>query len=531
MAAVSVSAQNTRLTDAEATTEFGDIGGGAGGALETDFKYQNANCYARKGASGSRGIYFSDSVNTDISGTGTYQTIMVKYICTTPGLLSSLATPGIRLEVGSGSTTTTYSSNFHYYDVQGNDTYPIDKSWLVVPIDPNIASHRTGTTGSPSLTAFDTLGMRYDQTGVSKSPNEGLDAVDVGAGLTLTGGDGADADGTWQDFSDADWGTAANRYGYVRESEGVFLIYGMMVIGSATDTVFTDSNQTIVYPDGLFASGFSGYTIDYSTGNVFTETSVVHIGQGTKAGEDTRPVLGSANAGGTGTATITGNTYINFNTITFESGATVNGSTFLNSEKITQNGATIDGCVIEGATTADGVAFIESDDPSLISNCDFTFSDGHAIEITTPGTYTFTGNTFTGYGSTGTNDAAIYNNSGGAVTINVAGGVASPTYRNGASATTTVNNNISVTFDGMKDLTEVRIYTAGTSTELAGIENATAGSTDDRSFTASIAASTVVDYVLHSVLYETIRVENFTWPNSDSTIPVQQRFDRNNNNP
>jgi hypothetical protein len=41
--------------------------------------------------------------------------------------------------------------------------------------------------------------------------------------------------------------------------------------------------------------------------------------------------------------------------------------------------------------------------------------------------------------------AAIFNDSGGAIVINVSGGVASPTIRNGANASTTVNNNVDVT--------------------------------------------------------------------------------------
>lgn len=79
----------------------------------------------------------------------------------------------------------------------------------------------------------------------------------------------------------------------------------------------------------------------------------------------------------------------------------------------------------------------------------------------------------------------------------------------------------------MKDNTEVRVYAAGTSTELDGIENATAGSPDDRSFTASVAASTSVDYWVFAVGYESIFVQSFTWPTVDQSLIIQQRVDRN----
>ncbi|MDO8629392.1 MAG: hypothetical protein Q7R41_02770, partial [Phycisphaerales bacterium] len=67
---------------------------------------------------------------------------------------------------------------------------------------------------------------------------------------------------------------------------------------------------------------------------------------------------------------------------------------------------------------------------------------GHAIEFgtNTPGDPTeliLTSVTFSGYGADGTTDAAIYNNSGKHLIINIAGGT-SPTVRNGSGATTTI---------------------------------------------------------------------------------------------
>jgi hypothetical protein len=99
------------------------------------------------------------------------------------------------------------------------------------------------------------------------------------------------------------------------------------------------------------------------------------------------------------------------------------------------------------ADTADGVAFMTTDDISDIKFCTFEFSDGHAIEIVSggPSTQTSKGNKFSGYGSTGTNDAAVYNNTAGALTINVTDLGDGPTYRNGTSASTTVNSAVTVT--------------------------------------------------------------------------------------
>jgi hypothetical protein len=122
-----------------------------------------------------------------------------------------------------------------------------------------------------------------------------------------------------------------------------------------------------------------------------------------------------------------------------------------------------------------------------------------------------------------------HNDSGGAVTGNFTSASAAQNVENLGASTSTFTANVGVTFANLKDNTEVRVYAAGTKTELAGIENATAGSPDARTFTATIAAATSVDYTLVNEQYEIIRVEGFTWPSSDQTIVVQQRFDRNQN--
>lgn len=136
-------------------------------------------------------------------------------------------------------------------------------------------------------------------------------------------------------------------------------------------------------------------------------------------------------------------------------GVTLNGATLLQPEGIELNGGAMDGCTIDMSAVSPAVT---TDDPSLISNCTFiSDGDGHAIELTDPGTYTFTGNTFSGYGADGTTDAAIYNNSGGAVTINVAGGGDTPTVRNGTGASTTVNNNVTLTLENVVVGSAIRI--------------------------------------------------------------------------
>ena len=155
--------------------------------------------------------------------------------------------------------------------------------------------------------------------------------------------------------------------------------------------------------------------------------------------------------------------------VTLRAVFTFSGMSFVSCPTFTQNAAVIDSCNFTNTK-------ITSTDLSKISNCNFTSGGtGHAIEITTPGTYAFDGNIFTGYGSTGTTDATIYNNSGGLVTINLQNVTDTvPTYRNGAGASTVVNAptaDLTVTSDTASTL--LQIFDTGTQTVLASTTGTT----------------------------------------------------------
>ncbi len=181
---------------------------------------------------------------------------------------------------------------------------------------------------------------------------------------------------------------------------------------------------------------------------------------------------------------------------------------------------------VEGIGLTDGnkyyVNVVDGDTVTVHLTKAAAIAGSSAINLTTSGSETQ---------SLYSSKAALFNDtSSGTLTIGVSGGT-TPSIRNASGATTIVNANVAVTFDKMKDNTEVRIYSAGTKTELAGVENATAGSQDNRNFVASIAASTSVDYTLVNLLFEIIRVEDFTWPTVATTLDQQQRLDRNFENP
>ncbi|MCK5019963.1 MAG: hypothetical protein KAS32_23110 [Candidatus Peribacteraceae bacterium] len=68
--------------------------------------------------------------------------------------------------------------------------------------------------------------------------------------------------------------------------------------------------------------------------------------------------------------------------------------------------------------------------------------------------------------------------------------------------------------------------------EIAGIEIATAGTTDNRTYAWSAASGTVVDYVLHNwnavaPFYQTVRVNGYPVPGTNTSVGIQQQIDRN----
>ena len=100
--------------------------------------------------------------------------------------------------------------------------------------------------------------------------------------------------------------------------------------------------------------------------------------------------------------------------VTLRTVTTFDEFTFIDSD-ITQNGATVNNASLSGC-------YVTSDAPSELVGCSFISSgSGHAIEITTPGSYTLVNQQYSGYGANDTDDAVFYNNSGGTVTLSVSG--------------------------------------------------------------------------------------------------------------
>jgi len=80
----------------------------------------------------------------------------------------------------------------------------------------------------------------------------------------------------------------------------------------------------------------------------------------------------------------------------------------------------------------------------------------------------------------------------------------------------------SFTLTGLESNSEVRIYEAGTTTELAGVENSGSSFTYNYQYTSDFD----IDYVVFAVGFQPIRNLGVTLTNANSSIPVQQIEDR-----
>ena len=320
------------------------------------------------------------------------------------------------------------------------------------------------------------------------------------------------------------WGLVSNPQG---EQYNIFCPTEFGDSGTGSSYFSESGSQITLIGIGIGAGNFDMAVIANSTGtNLFQLDNCVVIGLGAVSNWD----MSSVNID---TLEITATQFVDGGTFLFPvAGGTsrlCTNSIFVNCGQVDPSTMTFTGNTFNGTSDPDGALL---GNQALDATTFVSDGTGHAVYITTPGSYTWTDLTFTGYGADATTDAVIYNNSGGAVTINASSVTGSITFRNGASASTTINNNVSVTFDGMRDNSEVRVYLAGTNTEVDGIEDATAGTADNRSFTWSEAAATSVDYVIHNwsgstPFYQTIRRDGFSVPAVNTTIDITQQIDRN----
>ena len=448
MGAPSISFNGIRINASDSSTGWSNWGAtGPSPAAEAQLGYQNSLAVNKKVNSNSLGgLQFATGTGADLTSASN-PLWFVKVIVADSFDLNT--TEGVRVAIGNSN------SNYYHYNVSGSTSnnssygqYPPQGGYLITAINPNIVAWRGGTVGTVTLTNILWYGAQAAFiNGLAKAENVALDAIDIGTGLTVV--DGVGAAGDFLDFITYDQDTIVNRYGVVTGSGSQVTAHCLLTIGAVgTATEFFDDSSIVIFPDGYHSEGLVGVSCDIQNAGSDIVIGTLMIGQGTiqaNPTDDTRPDFSVV--GTSGTFEFYG-TLRNFNNVTFTSVCDVHDA-IIRCFDLNQNSAHIYNSILRTNSTAN-VATINDPTFGLTSGLhDLEFEQygtGHAIEITTPGTYTLNSIFFGGYGAIASGDAAIYNNSGGSVTINVSGGN-TPTYRNGAGASTIVQNSVSVSID------------------------------------------------------------------------------------
>lgn len=501
------------IVDMPATTNWTALGGGASGlvAPETDYFIQGANCISKAGwSTATRGMIFNTGSGITVTS-GEAVFFWVYYWA--PNSLNTEANGGLQALIGSSATA------YKQWYIRGSDTLPYG-GWVCVPVDPTVAAD--ATTGSPAATLqYFGAQAAVPAGGPSKGQPLGIDAIRYGRDFTCTGGDAGNGYATFVSAS-AYNDNINRRFGQFQSIDGGYLWQGRFLFGHATASVdFRDSYRSIlVARTTKVGSSFNTFEVVNAASNVaLTGVNVQALGTTSRGNwvntDNARVVKDSC-------------TFTDMGTFVYRSSSSLGNTTYRRCNLVTQGTASFTRCTFE--QTNDATRALLANDLSKISQCTFVSAGTkHAIELNTSGTFTFSANQFTGYASSdgSTGNEAIYNNSGGAVTINVTNGGGTPSIRNGTSASTTVNNATSYSLTGIQAGSEVTIVRSSDQTVLFHVESS-AGGTETYSY--GYVSDTAVDVLVMSLAYEPLSFSD-TLRSSASSVPVQQVLERNYSNP
>jgi hypothetical protein len=454
----------TLLDNANAVTNWVDLAGTAAGTLDTEIKVEGI---------GSIGEYLSSSLGGILYDAGTAQNwansvFYIRVNCGIVGLLDTKANGGFRIRF----TGATASDWFEVY-VGGLDSWPttIAGGWATFVVDIEDARTAavtnsdpgTGQNGTPPATsAIRRVGWAGVTGGTMPrmADNTWMDAMyrlpDGTAGILIQGKNGGTTDWTFEDIY-TQLGDAAGVF-YPAGAGAAWVALTPIEIG-AFDAVahsFKDTGTDVLWADQEWApedlygitvlsanTGTTDFQLGVKTGTGDTATGV----QGCSIKSGTKKWFLDIGDAGIDSAHLYGCSLTLAGALTMDKAfSEIISCTLVGCESAALGLSLFQRNQVIGSTTADGVAFITTSDPlvNLRYNV-FAFSDGHAIELTATGAQESRGNIFNGFGAIGTNDAAIYNNSAALVTISVTNLGGTPTYRNGTSASTVVQNTVTLT--------------------------------------------------------------------------------------
>jgi hypothetical protein len=260
--ALTVTSDLTILTTAETfaapLVSWGSGGAGAA-ATETDYFAQGTACVSR-GVSGAviKGVTYDNTTGLDFTTTHAGKLIYMWLRTSTPGLCDTRANGGIRVVLGSGTTTPADAAGvWSAWYVDGSDTIVSTDGWKCYVIDP---------TSTPSTTfggGVNTAAIRWfsgvmKATATAKGQNFGFDAVGYGFGTLKAYGTNTTTGNGFREIANADFGTIGNRYGITTVKEGIIYVQGRIELGDsagANATEFTSNDEIVVWNHPTYYDG------------------------------------------------------------------------------------------------------------------------------------------------------------------------------------------------------------------------------------------------------------------------------------
>ena len=547
----------TPITDGETTTGW-DNDTIAAVALDGTQFVQGNNSIATQASNKDGWIWF------DYSGVGSFdftagdagKHVFFWVNCNTMGIVDVLSTGGLYLMLGSDDV------NFNCYTIGAGDALDVyPGGWRRFAIDPRKLPTFIEGAGADETT-ISRFGVGIFTNASARADNLFIDRIDVGYGLRVYG----TSTNGWDDVWSADMGTNANVYGILQEKDGIYYSYGPLEIGDnvgTNGTTFSDTDRIIRFVSQEFYNGtiwedaigddfFSLKVVGNST-NPTSFTDGIIVGSGDDArGRNASVFLGS-DLHTTEVDLYDGShadNDVNLYGTTFR--YMYGGVTWGNDADHVYYGGTIDqcgqfdpvgapiirNCTFSGTThlgtgTVSGSSLLWNDSINL-KYCSFIAnisspSGMHAITHPSSGTYEYVNLTFAG------NDYDILFSYTPSATLTINATNSNPTTYETSGAvgnTVVINNTRTLTLTDIVSASEVRIYDTGTQTEVAGIENTVAVSGTQYAYTYNFSkAGEGVDIVVHHVDYEYYRLVNYILSTTSTSLPIQQRFDRNYSNP
>ena len=521
-------------TDPTATTNWTALGGGAAGLnAETDDYVQGGgtpSCLSKNAWTNAvKGMIYVPGGSWTIPTDGIIMA-WLKYMA--PPSLATKANGGMAFLVGSSA------SNYARYYFGGSDDL-IFQTFQPIVVDPNNAT-ADSTVGTPSGTEA-AVGVEANLP-TTAGPTKGspllIDAIRYGRHtLSYTLGDATPNGPNTFALAQATANSLANRWGNIEFRQGSYLVQGFHSIGtSGTAVYFRDSNKVIF----IRASGANNLTNDaVSTG--YTRFEILNASSDVEWDNITFQALGTRARGvfvhTAGAFSAFFCQFVGVDTFTLLSSSVMTDCIFRGTNAITAPGSDLRrSSVLVPTVAADAAAVIwnVATNPSGLLD-DMTFSKGsaahHAIEFgaSAPTTIGLVGHSYSGFNAANEqNDSTLVfadKGSDTTWTVNISGGDTPSYKRRRGGDTVNIVASVTVTLTGLVPGTEVRVYDTSDDSAVDGVESS------GTSFAFSYTTGENVYIRIFHVQYLPADILNYTIPASNTSVPVQQTFDRNYLNP